>query len=158
MKVLVSITLSVVAIAAVVGVSLIGGLPAVFLLLAAVTLAGVIALIWSSLARLPEDSEMTFEEALSLAAPTAEEEQKRAVLRALKDLEYELFLGKISREDYDKLSAEYREKARHFIAQADSSLGEKKNLAEERLANRMRELSEEKRPSKQGSKKKARKK
>ena len=57
-----------------------------------------------------------------LAAPTAAEEQKRAVLRTLKDLEYELSVGKISKEDFEVTSAHFRAEAKRLIAEADSSL------------------------------------
>ncbi len=154
MKVLISIALFVAAVIAAFAVFLLWGLPAVFLLLAAIVLSGTIALLWSSLANLAGDTDMSFEEALSLAAPTAEEEQKRAVLRALKDLEYELFVGKISQEDFEQLSAEYRQKARHYIAVADSSLGEKKELAEKRLARKLNE-SAKKKSARRRSKKKS---
>ena len=109
------------------------GLASALLLLAAVALSVVIALVWASLTSLSGDAEMSLEEALFLAAPTVEEEQKRAVLRALKDLEYELFVGKISREDYEQLSQKYREDARRLIARADDSLGQRMELAEARL-------------------------
>jgi hypothetical protein len=125
-------------------------------------LSAVISLVWASLTRLSGEGEMSFEEALSLAAPTVEEEQKRAVLRALKDLEYERFVGKISGEDYEELSAQYRADARRLIALADDSLGERLELAQERLdralslaAERHQERSEK--TSKVGGKKRGKK-
>lgn len=98
------------------------GLPGLFLGLAGLSLILVIGLVWQSLSELESDAKLDFEEALTLARPTVAEEQKRAVLRTLKDLDYELSLGKISRDDYDTLSRLYREKARAFIEQSDESL------------------------------------
>lgn len=123
------------------------GLPVVLLLLSAFALSGVIALIWGSLTSLTGDSQMSFEEALSLAAPTVEEEQKRAVLRALKDLEYELFVGKISQQDFDELSAHYRTQARNLIARADESLGQRLDAAEQRLKRALEAAESTARPS-----------
>jgi hypothetical protein len=77
---------------------------------------------------------MGFEQALSFAAPSAEEEQKRALLRTLKDLEYELTVGKISREDYDQVSAEIREKAKRVIAQTDETMKGRLEAASKRVA------------------------
>src|SRR5262245_34214535 len=53
------------------------------LIVAGGTLGGTIWLLWSSLQGIGGDVPITLEEALSLGAPSAEEEQKRAVLRAL---------------------------------------------------------------------------
>src|SRR4051794_30496021 len=64
-------------------------------------LCSTIWLIWSSLQGLSSDAPLTLDEALSLGAPSTEEEQKRAVLRALKDLEYERAVGKINDADYE---------------------------------------------------------
>ncbi len=109
------------------------GVPAMILVLAASALSGAIWLMWSSLQRVGESDTMGFEEALSFAAPSATEEQKRAVLRALKDLEYERHVGKISEEDFKQVSAEYREKAKELIAEQDengcSKLPQQKNVS-----------------------------
>lgn len=104
------------------------------LLLAASTLCGAIWLMWSSLQRIGESDAMGFEEALSFAAPSATEEQKRAVLRALKDLEYERHVGKISEEDFILVSAEYRQKAKELIAEQDDKMAAQIASAEKRVA------------------------
>jgi hypothetical protein len=96
-----------------------------------------IGLFWSSLQGLTGESPLTLEEALHLAAPTAEEEQKRAVLRALKDLEYERSVGKISEEDYRDLSARYREEAKRLIVALDQGLSAKRSRAERLVAKRL---------------------
>ncbi|HSC86860.1 MAG TPA: hypothetical protein VLC09_06295 [Polyangiaceae bacterium] len=113
------------------------GLAGAFLIGAALTLALVIALVWASLDQLASGGEMSFHDAYHLAAPTPAEEQKRAVLRALKDLEYEKAVGKISPEDYEQLSRHYRDEAKRFIALADESLAEGRKLAELALAHEL---------------------
>lgn len=113
------------------------GLPASFLVLAAFTLSLVIGLLWSSLNHLSGDTEMSFDDAYGLAAPTAAEEQKRAVLRALKDLEYERSVGKIGQEDFTVVSAQYREEAKRLIALADESLSQGRKRAEELLEDKL---------------------
>lgn len=77
--------------------------------------------LWSSVNSLGEEGKMSLEEALDLAAPARDEERKLAVLRGLKDLEYEHGLGKISDEDYKSIAARYRHEARGLLQRLDSS-------------------------------------
>jgi hypothetical protein len=97
------------------------GLSTAFLVGAALMLGGVIVLLWSSVQSLTGEAPMTLDEAFSLAAPSAEEERKRAVLRALKDLEYERSVGKISDDDYQTLSARYRSEAKELLRIIDAA-------------------------------------
>jgi hypothetical protein len=106
------------------------------------TLAGgalllVIGLFWQSLQSLAGESVLSLDEALSLGAPTAEEEQKRAVLRALKDLEYERSVGKITDVDYDALSARYRTEAKRLIRALDDELAPARERVESLLERRL---------------------
>lgn len=94
-------------------------------------------LIWSSLQGLSGDAPITLEEAISLGAPSAEEEQKRAVLRALKDLEYERAVGKISDEDYASLAEHYRGEAKRLLRAVDRDLSPERERAERLLAERL---------------------
>jgi hypothetical protein len=107
-------------------------------------LCGSIWLIWSSLQGLSGEAPLTLEEALSLGAPSAEEEQKRAVLRALKDLEYERAVGKINDADYATLAEHYRNEAKRLLRAVDQDLGPERDRAEQILAERLaaREASE----------------
>lgn len=113
------------------------GIPAFLLVLAGGALSLVIVLMWGSLQQMEESDDMEFEQALSYAAPSAEEEQKRALLRTLKDLEYELSVGKISREDYDQVYAEVAEKAKRMIALTDEAMKARLLSAEARVASRL---------------------
>ncbi|HEX5099629.1 MAG TPA: hypothetical protein VFV94_09025 [Polyangiaceae bacterium] len=107
------------------------------LVIAAGALAGVIALLWSSVQALTGESPLTLDEALTLGAPSAEEEQKRAVLRALKDLEFERSVGKISEDDYAELSTRYREEAKRLIQLIDAGTETERERAEKALAQRL---------------------
>ena len=113
------------------------GVQLVVLTLAAAALLLVIWLLWSSVQALAGESELTFEEAFSFGARSAEEEQKRAVLRALKDLEYERSVGKISEEDYQEYSLRYRAEAKRLIQSLDENLSEGRKLVEQELARRL---------------------
>lgn len=96
-------------------VGLIQGAQAVLLLLIGATLVGVITLFWSSLRTVLGETPLSGADAYAIAAPRAEEEQKQAVLRALKDLEFERSVGKISDEDYAVLVTKYRAEAKRLL-------------------------------------------
>ena len=113
------------------------GVQLVVLTLAACALLLVISMLWSSVQALAGESDLTFEEAFSLGARSAEEEQKRAVLRALKDLEYERSVGKISEEDYHEYSARYRAEAKRLIQSLDQNLAEGRKQVEQELERRL---------------------
>lgn len=111
-------------IAAAVATSFVLGFGLGLLVAAGGTLLIVIGLLWASLQGLTENSPLSLEEALSLGAPSAEEEKKRAVLRTLKDLDYERGVGKISEEDYRQLSTRYRAEARDLLRALDGNLSD----------------------------------
>ena len=90
---------------------LVWGVQLVMLVLAAGAITLVIVLMWASVQSLTGGTPLGFEEALGMGAPSKVEEEKRSVLRALKDLEYERGVGKISPEDYAELLAKYRAEA-----------------------------------------------
>jgi len=113
------------------------GLGLGLLIVAGGVLGGSIWLIWSSLQGLGSDAPITLEEAISLGAPSAEEEQKRAVLRALKDLEYERAVGKISDDDYSSLADHYRGEAKRLLRAVDRDLSPERERAERLLAERL---------------------
>jgi hypothetical protein len=116
------------------------GLGVGLLTVAGGVLCGSIWLIWSSLQGLSSEAPLTLDEALSLGAPSAEEEQKRAVLRALKDLEYERAVGKINEADYANLAEHYRNEAKRLLRAVDADLGPERERAEQILAERLATL------------------
>ena len=113
------------------------GVQIVLLVLAAGALTLVITLMWSSVQSLTGGTALGFEEALGMGAPSKVEEEKRAVLRALKDLEYERGVGKISPEDYAELLAKYRADAKRLIQSVDEALGPARAEVEVALEQRL---------------------
>jgi hypothetical protein len=113
------------------------GVQIVMLVLAAGALTLVITLMWSSVQSLTGGTALGFEEALGMGAPSKVEEEKRAVLRALKDLEYERGVGKISPEDYAELLAKYRADAKRLIQSVDEALGPARQEVEAALEQRL---------------------
>lgn len=116
------------------------GLGLSLLTLAAGALLGVIALFWSSVRNLSGETPLGLDEALGLGAPSAEEEQKRSILRALKDLEFERSVGKISEQDYAEFSTRYRADAKRLIAAVDDTLAPAQALAQSLVAERLKRL------------------
>ncbi|MBW2455337.1 MAG: zinc-ribbon domain-containing protein [Deltaproteobacteria bacterium] len=107
--------LPLVAVVATVAVGLtVGPGPAVLVLTGFALLAAIESL-WSSLQALLGEAPLPSEDAYAFGAPSTEEEQKRAVLRALKDLEFERSVGKISEADFARLTARYRAEAKGLL-------------------------------------------
>src|SRR5450432_2324023 len=123
------------------------GVQLVVLTLAAAALLLVIWLLWSSVQALAGESELTFEEAFSFGARSAEEEQKRAVLRALKDLEYERSVGKISEQDYHEYATRYRAEAKRLIQNLNEHLAEQRQQVERELQRRLAKADRKEEPA-----------
>jgi hypothetical protein len=129
------IALGVIAIGIGVGVTI--GLPTGLLVGAGGVLTVVILLIWASVQSLTGSTPLTLEEAVGFGAPSAEEERKQAVLRALKDLEYERSVGKISDADYRDLSARYRLEAKRLLQMLDRDLEPYRNEVAREMEQRL---------------------
>ncbi|WP_437674958.1 hypothetical protein [Sorangium sp. So ce131] len=121
-----------------VGAGLLAGPPGVILVLAGGALVGVIAILWASLRVLVGETPLSGADAYALGAPSAEEEQKQAVLRALKDLEFERSVGKISDEDYAELVAKYRAEAKRLLRLLDAGAQPRRDQVAELVAKRLR--------------------
>lgn len=106
-------------------------LPVFFIVLSSAAVLGALAALFASLrASLGASSD----EALLGAGTTdlgALEDEKNALLRALKDLEYEHQVGKIDDEDYARLDRAYRARAKDVIAELDRDLKPYLSRAEE---------------------------
>jgi hypothetical protein len=114
------------------------GPPMAILVLAAGALVAVIATFWASVRTLVGETALTGADAYALGAPRAEEEQKRSVLRALKDLEFERSVGKISDEDYKVLVAKYRAEAKRLLRLLDTENDPGRQKVEALVAKRLR--------------------
>jgi hypothetical protein len=110
------------------------------LVLAGGVLLAVIGVLWLSVRTLSGDAPITLEEAVALGAPTAAEAQKRAVLQALKDLEYERSMGKIADADYQELLARYRNEAKRLLRAVDENLAPLRARAEAYVSEQLAQL------------------
>lgn len=105
-------------------------LPAFFIWLASIALLIAISALWLSLRTLlGGESQHGIEQ--SLAAQTRGEwlTEKEAVLRSLKDLEFERDVGKLSEEDFQRLDAQFRARAKQIMRQLDDDLKEHRTAA-----------------------------
>jgi ribosomal protein L40E len=116
---------------------LLQGAAAVVLVLAAFALVSVIAIFWTSIRTLVGETALSGADAYALGAPRAEEEQKRAVLRALKDLEFERSVGKLSDADYAALVAKYRAEAKRLIRVLDEDAVPRRKKVESLVDDRL---------------------
>jgi hypothetical protein len=114
------------------------GRGAFFLIVAGAVLLGAVFILWNSVQALTGDAPLTLEEALTLTAPSTEEERKVAVLRVLKDLEYERSVGKLSEDDYVDLTRKYRQEAKQLLQALDDTMGPARERALALLAERMK--------------------
>lgn len=124
-----------------VSVGLIAGMGSGLLVLASGALLGTIALLWASVRTLSGDAPLQtgFQTAGARRhGVDALGEEKRRVLRQLKDLEAEHALGKIDDADYESLVARYRTDAKNVMREMDREIGplraEAERVAHEYLA------------------------
>ncbi len=106
------------------------------LLLCAASMLLVVSLLFRSVQALT--GELDEEDELELTrAPTSAEEQKRAAIQALKDIEHERTVGKITKEDYEALVTRYRGEAKRLMRTVDEERsglrGEAEKLADQAI-------------------------
>ncbi len=74
-------------------------------------------------------------------------DEKNALLRALKDIEYERAAGKIGEADWKRLDASYRGRAKDVLAELDKDLGPWRAKAEKLAQERLGKSAEPRDPS-----------
>jgi hypothetical protein len=131
----VSIGLPVTCLAVAVLASVAGSLGPALLVLASGALLGTIALVWASIRTLSGDAPLSV--GMEMAATRQMVggdlvEQKRRVLRALKDVEGERALGRIDDADYEELVARYRDEAKTVMRELDEQVAPMREEAERR--------------------------
>jgi hypothetical protein len=111
------------------------------LVVASGALLGTIALLWASVRTLSGDAPLPVDlEALAGRSHDVDAlaEEKRRVLRALKDIESEHAVGKLDDADYEAIAAQYRQEAKALMREMDDNaapaLAEAEKIALEYLA------------------------
>lgn len=107
-------------------------LPFAFIALATIALVAAISFMWASLRSILAGEHGVYvrqSEAMQARAELLIE--KDAILRSLKDLEFERAVGKLSDEDFARLDAQFREKAKVILRQLDADSKEHREKAEQ---------------------------
>lgn len=113
-------------------------LPVLFMVFSGVALVLAISFVWASLRALfggPHEAWVHQTEAVRRRAELLNE--KEAVLRSLKDLEFERDVGKISAEDFQRLDAELRQRAKRILKQLDDDLREHRQKAQKLIESEL---------------------
>jgi hypothetical protein len=106
-------------------------LPIAFIVLAALALLVAMSFLWASLRALlggTEQHDMIQSQAMRRRADLLDE--KDAVLRSLKDLEFERQVGKISEADFQRLDDECRVRAKRILKELDDDLKDHRKKAQ----------------------------
>ncbi len=126
-------------------------LPTVFMVLAGSMIMLGLAALWQSLRSafgggpsLGGDAGIGLPERAALVA------EKQTLLRAIKDIQFERELGKISEEDFDRLDKAYRRRAKRVLALLDQDLEPYLRRAEKDIADAMGE-AEDRGPYRRGA-------
>jgi hypothetical protein len=107
------------------------------LVLGGAGLLTAIGTLWTSVRALVGELPMDVEDAYALAAPAGADDQKRALLRALEDLDYEKRVGKISEQDFGELGARYRAEAKQLLGVDEAARDEERRAVERLVADRL---------------------
>jgi hypothetical protein len=129
----VALGLPAVSLVAAIVTGVVASLGSALLVVAAGMLLGTIAFLWASVRTLSGDAPLPTDlEALAARRHGVDqlEEEKRRVLRALKDLESEHAIGKIDDTDYEGMVARYRADAKELMRQIDLSVAPLRDEAE----------------------------
>ncbi|MFO0604572.1 MAG: zinc ribbon domain-containing protein [Polyangiales bacterium] len=123
-----------VVVGAAVPIGILRGAPTVVLWVAFALLSAAVLIFWEALRTAldpaaPGDDDDTDESGV----PSDLEARKRAALKALKDIEFERAIGRLSEEDHKELDAKYRAEARAAMRAIDEGLGPWLSRAESML-------------------------
>jgi hypothetical protein len=123
-----------------------GFLPSAFIVLSAAALLFAISFVWATLRTLLGGGHESHVNQTAAARTRADlQDEKESVLKSLKDLEFERDVGKLSDDDFRRLEAEFRLKAKRIMKQLDEDLREHRERAEQLLSRELkRDLKSEK--------------
>lgn len=105
-------------------------LPFLFMALSALALLAAISFLWASLRGLfGGEHELYVEQSAAVRSRVELLDEKEAVLKGLKDLEFEREVGKLSEEDFARLDVEFRKRARRILRALDDDLKQHREQA-----------------------------
>lgn len=98
-------------------------LPMAFMVLSGGALLFAVSFVWASLRALFGGSdEALIHESQAMRKRHELLDEKDAVLKSLKDLEFERDVGKLAEDDYKRLERELRGRAKHILKQLDDEV------------------------------------
>jgi hypothetical protein len=110
-------------------------LPFLFMALSAAALLFSISFLWSSLRTLlGAEHELYVEQSSAVRRRMELLDEKETVLKGLKDLEFERDVGKLSDEDFKRLDAELRQRAKRILRALDDDLRDYRDKAHKLIA------------------------
>jgi hypothetical protein len=120
-----------------------GFLPMAFIVLSGGALLFAVSFIWASLRSLFGGSgEALVHESSAMRKRHELIDEKDAVLKSLKDLEFERDVGKLSDEDFARLEREFRARAKRILKQLDTEVSDHrvkaKQLIEQELQHELK--------------------
>ncbi len=99
-----------------------------------VALVAALVAIWNSLRFVEGGAPLSIETTRDLPEHAALVDEKNSLLRAIKDLEYEHAVGKISDADFQRLDTAYRARAKQVLALLDRDVKPLYERAERMIA------------------------
>jgi hypothetical protein len=121
---LVTVPRAVVGLGAIV-VGVLGRTPAIVLGMAFCALAAAVLLFWEALRNVIDSSSSGDEtETDDDGIPAEQKARKRSAMQALRDIDFERSIGRLSEEDHETLEKKYRDEARAAMRAIDDGFGE----------------------------------
>ncbi|MET0344349.1 MAG: hypothetical protein ABW252_25275 [Polyangiales bacterium] len=116
-----------------------GFLPMAFIVLSGGALLFAVSFLWASLRGLfGGNDEVLVQESQAMRKRHELLDEKDAVLKSLKDLEFERDVGKLSDEDFMRLERELRGRARQILRQLDDEVREHRAKAKQLIETELK--------------------
>lgn len=118
-------------------------LPFLFMALSALALLAAVSFIWASLRTLlGGEHDLYLEQSVAVRTRMELLDEKETVLKSLKDLEFEREVGKLSEDDFARLDAEFRKRAKRILRALDDDLKGHREKARELLDKERKKTGE----------------
>lgn len=122
-------------------------LPFLFIALSALALLACISFLWGSLRVLfGGEHELYLGQSKGLRGRMELLDEKDAALKSLRDLEFEREVGKLSDEDFARLAADFRARAKRIMRALDDDLREHREKAEKLVEAELAKAGTERAP------------
>jgi hypothetical protein len=122
-------------------------LPFFFMSLSALALLACISFVWASLRVLfGGEHDLYLGQSKSLRRRMELVDEKESLLKSLRDLEFEREVGKLSEQDFARLSADFRARAKRVMRELDEDLREHRDKARKLVDSELAKVGAERSP------------